>query len=215
MTLLRYVLIGIIGVLLVACESGEKNQKNENSSKNEVSKSIENKQVVSPEKDQKVVKEVSVSGTFKGSPITLTLGKTTFDQVYKTNKFTLHSPSIAVPLEAWKELRGGYRFKIPNVGEFDHIFLDFNENGVLVFIGLEFNRNSINTSFLKDALAIKYNKVPNDTLYEYQYASGNGATILLEIGSKSYDSLIYMLDAFLEKQPDSVLEELKAAASSL
>lgn len=213
MTLLRYVLIGIISVLLVACGSGEKNQKNENSSKNEVSKSIENKQAASPEKDQKVVKEVSVSGTFKGSPITLTLGKTTFDQVYKTNKFTLHSPSIPNAPKVWKVLRAEYAtFKIPNVGNFDHVNLDF-DNGVLVGIRLVFIKTSVDTSLLRDALAIKYNEVPNDTFY--QYASGNGATILFKIGSGTYGSLTYALDTFLEKRADLIQKNTKEAASSL
>lgn len=213
MKLLKYVLIGLMGVLLVACESGGKNQKDENSSKDEVGKSIENKQVVSPKKDQKVVKEVSIRGIYKEKPITLTLGKTTFDQVYKTKAFSLHSFSIPNAPKTWKELKGAYdEFRIPNIGRFGYIFLDF-DNDVLVRIRLTSIKNLINTSLLENALAIKYNEVPNKTSYEY--ISGNGVSILFTIGSGTYDYLEYELDTFTKKRIDLIDKNTKEAASFL
>lgn len=168
MTLLRYVLIGIISVLLVACESGE---------------------------------EVSVSGTYDGSPITLTLGKTTFDQIYNTNRFTLDSPSILNAPKVWKTLKGKYSaFKIPYIGDFNDIYLDFYDD-TLVAIRLT-STKFINTSLLKQTLAVRFNEVPSN--FFYKYASGNGVSVFLRENPRevySFKSLTYVLDTTLKEQP--------------
>lgn len=215
MKLWKYVLIGLMGILLVACESGGKDAKN---GKNEINKSVEDK-TLNSKSDIKTVKEVSVSGynVFRGNKIirkkiTFILGKTTFKEVSNAIEYNMDKIEIPNTPKKWVKIKDLAYFDIPNVGDFEYMFLTFDD-GVLSEIHLSSPKYNINLSVLENALNMKYNKIGNvDSSLIYD--NNNGVTVSAGING-NYAYLHYELDSFTKQKDDLIAKNTKEASSFL